>query len=298
MDTRSLECFVAVSTFGTLRAAARALNLTQPALTTRIHRLEDQLGFALFARSRRGVTLTEHGRLFLPQARQAVAALRRTRDGAAAIRAGGAGTLRLGYTALGALGCVPALIRAFQAERPSVRLEVQEITSGPIETALAGGDLDAGVLHPPIATAGLALHDLLTVGFKVTLPAGHALAARSRLALADLRDERFILVARAIGPHAFDQMVSRCLAAGFHPHIVQEVQTSISVLGMVAAGMGIGLVVEPLSRFRHPDLVFIDLDEPTAGLTFSLAWCQDRDNPLVAALHATAQRIFAASPVT
>ena len=291
MDARSLECFLQIAATGSFRLAAKRLGLSQPALTTRIQRLEDEVGFALFVRSANGTALTERGRLFLPHARQSVEALARTRAAVAPIRQGDQGRLRFGYTAVSALSVAPRLIHAFRRAHPRVALDLTETTSEPIEEALADGAVDAGLLHPPVRVDGLSLQTLQSVGYVVVVPKADPLAARRRVPLADLADKSFVMVARSIGPYAFDRMVSDCLAAGFHPRIVQQVETSISVLGMVAAGMGIGLVIEPLARFRHPDLAFVALTDLSYRLGFSLAWRTGSDHPLVDALAATAAHV-------
>ena len=289
MDARSLECFSEIASAGSFRLAAKRLGLSQPALTARIQRLEDELGFALFERSVSGAALTERGRLFLPHARQSVDALARTRAAAAPIRDGGEGRLRVGYTPIAALSFAPRLISAFHSVRPRVVLDLKEMTSEPIEAALAEGVLDAGIVHPPVRTAGLSLQRLQSAGYLAVVPRSDPLAARPSVHLGDLADRSFVLVARRIGPYAFDRIISDCLATGFHPRIVQEVETSISVLGMVAAGMGAGLVVAPLAQFKHPDLAFMDLTGLSYRLEFSLAWREEgSDNPLVDALKAAA----------
>ena len=288
MDARSLECFSEIASAGSFRLAAKRLGLSQPALTARIQRLEDELGFALFERSVSGTALTERGRLFLPHALQSVDALARARAAAAPIRDGGEGRLRVGYTPIAALSFAPRLISAFQSVRPRVVLDLKEMTSEPIEAALAEGVLDAGIVHPPVRTAGLSLQGLQSAGYLAVVPRSDPLAARPSVHLGDLADRSFVLVARRIGPYAFDRIISDCLATGFHPRIVQEVETSISVLGMVAAGMGAGLVVAPLAQFKHPDLAFMDLTGLSYRLEFSLAWREGSDNPLVDALKSAA----------
>ena len=292
MDTRSLECFSEIASTGSFRLAAKRLGLSQPALTTRIQRLEDELGFVLFERSANGAALTERGRLFLPHARQSVDALARTRAAVTPIKDGDEGRLRFGYTAIGALSLAPRLIHAFRRAHPRVVLDLKEMTSEPIEVALAEGSLDAGMLHPPVRAGELSLQTLQSVGFLAVVPKADPLAARASVHLADLADKPFVMVARPVGPFAFDRVVSDCLAAGFHPRIVQHVETSISVLGMVAAGMGIGLVVEPLAQFKHPDLAFIPLTGLSYRLAFALAWRTESDSPLIDALNAAAAHCF------
>lgn len=292
MDARSLECFLEIATIGSFRLAARRLGLSQPALTARIQRLEDELGFALFTRTAKGAALTQRGRLFLPHARQSVDALARTRAAVAPIRQGDEGRLRLGYTPIAALSFAPPLIHAFRRAHPRVVLDLTEMTSEPIEVALAEEALDAGLLHPPVRTDGLALQSLGSAGFLAVLPRHDPLAARDSLQLADLAERSFVMVSRAIGPYVFDRIVSDCLAAGFHPRIVQEVQTSISVMGMVAAGMGIGVVIAPLAQFKHPDLVSVPLAGLSYRLPFSLSWRAESDSPLIEALAAAATESF------
>lgn len=292
MDARSLECFSEIAARGSFRLAAKTLGLSQPALTARVQRLEDELGFALFERSVRGALLTERGRLFLPYARQSVDALARTRAAVAPIRDGGEGRLRVGYTPIAALSYAPPLVQAFRAAHPRVLLDLKEMTSEPIEAALAEGALDAGILHPPVRAEGLSLQRLRSAGLLVVMPRSDPLATRASADLGELADRAFVLVARRIGPYVFDRIISDCLAAGFHPRIVQEVETSVSVLGMVAAGMGLGLVVAPLAQFKHPDLAFVEPTGLSYRLEFSLAWRNGSGNPQVEALRSAASACF------
>lgn len=162
----------------------------------------------------------------------------------------------------------------------------------PIEVALAEEALDAGLLHPPVRAGGLTLQSLGSAGFLAVLSRRDPLATETSLHLADLAERSFVMVSRAIGPYVFDRIVSDCLAASFHPRIVQEVQTWISVLGMVAAGMGTGVVIAPLAQFKHPDLAFVPLKGMSYRLPFSLAWRAESDSPLIDALAAAATESF------
>ncbi|MEM8625284.1 MAG: LysR family transcriptional regulator, partial [Pseudomonadota bacterium] len=113
MDPRNLEAFCVLARTLNFRRAAEELGMSQPAFSVRVARLEDELGMALFERSRAGVTLLETGREFLPHARDLLDRLESVRETAAAIASGASGHLRIGYTPVSFLGRVPRLVRDF-----------------------------------------------------------------------------------------------------------------------------------------------------------------------------------------
>ncbi|SOB95685.1 regulatory helix-turn-helix LysR family protein [Alloalcanivorax xenomutans] len=175
------------------RAAAR-LNMSQPPLTHAIRKLEDELGVILIKRDKRVLGLTDAGRTFLEQARetlrQAEQAVTATRD----VAAGRTGVVRLGYVGSALYGRLPTVIRQFRSTYPKVRLELREATTAAQIAALRDGELDAGVLIPPLTNA----QDIAVTPFDhdrlcLALPRDHPLSRRSDLALTELADEPFVL---------------------------------------------------------------------------------------------------------
>ena len=271
MDLHSLRCFCQLAETLNFRQAAQRLNMSQPALSLRLKRLEDELGLRLFERSRAGVAISDAGRQFLPHAERLLRQAEVTRETAAQIAAGWAGRLRLGYTPVSFFSYVPELIRRYAVDHPGVEITLAELLSGAVEASLSAHEIDAGILHPPVANADLAVHALRGERLVVALAADNPLARRRTLTLGDLAAEDFILVARGVGPAIYDQIIGLCLDAGFTPRIRQEVMTSVAILGLVAAGYGVGLVIEPMRRMSRPGLRFKQLQGPAPYLPFAVA---------------------------
>lgn len=281
MDFVSLKSLLVLARTLNFRRAAEQLNMTQPALSLRLKRLEDELGFRLFDRSRVHVALSAEGRRFLPHAEQLLAQVARTRDQARRIAGGEAGRLGIGFTPVSLFAYVPELIQKFSALNPGIDLSLSEHVSGAVESALTQHEIDVGFLHPPVAATDLDLVALRGEDYSVALSTANPLAARRRLRLADLAGESFILPRRSIGPALYDRIVALCQAAGFSPRIRQEVSTSVAVLGLVAAGHGTGLVISSMATMTRPGLCFRPLDGPKPHLPFALATRRDETSRVV-----------------
>ncbi|MEC3919956.1 LysR family transcriptional regulator [Nocardia sp. CDC160] len=187
METREMRYFVAVAEELHFGRAAERLSMAQPPLSRAIQQLERRLGVALLHRGSRAITLTEAGSVLLREARLALeaveAAERRTRRAAAdhpgivlATKAGASSEL------------LSKLLHAYAAEPNAVPVEV--ILSGPGEQEglLRDGRADVALLHRPFdTTTGFATVDLHTEHQVLVLPAGHPLATRPHLTMAEVR---------------------------------------------------------------------------------------------------------------
>src|SRR5262249_5151360 len=161
--------------------------VTQPALTARLRSLEAEVGVALFRRGRRGMTLTDAGRAFLPHAERA---LRSLRDGAAIVgQLPVAEALVLGAAPAIRTCTMPALLARFTASRPDIRLVVRTGHSAEILDQVVRGDLDVGLIraiHHPDVESLTVLEDELVL---VANPE-HPLARRHRIAPSQVADAR------------------------------------------------------------------------------------------------------------
>jgi len=149
-DLRALESFVWIARLGSFRAAAERLNLPQPTLSTRIARLEEQLGVSLFRREGRRVALTAKGGLLLEQAERLLA---QRAELLAAVADPGAlgGTVRLGMAETIVHTWLPTLIRRLHERYPAISLELEVDTTPHLRDALVRHELDVAFLMGPVS---------------------------------------------------------------------------------------------------------------------------------------------------
>ena len=203
-DLRQLRHFVAVAERLHFGRAAAALHMSQPPLSRSIRDLEGRLGATLLARTRRKVELTPEGSRFLEEARRLLAQLEHAVLEVGRMAAGG-GRLRLGFVSLADYGVLPSLLKAYKAARPGVALALREMLSPDQAAALAAGELDFGLLLPPVAGADLEHIVVQRERFLVALPSRHRLArVRGKVAMRELATEAFVMAPREIAPGLHD----------------------------------------------------------------------------------------------
>lgn len=272
MDVRSLSCFITVAEQLHFRRAAEKLNLTQPSLSQRIRLLEEEVGTALLERDRRHVALTPAGLAFLESAKKAVAYARAAKSQALRAVRGEVGHLRLGFTVIAFYGVLPEAVRTFRSRFPDVIVELVEMNSPLLEAALSTGDIDLAVLHPPLATPGLALHPLPDLPLVLALPAQHPLAEYREIRVGDLVGEPFLVAPRSIGPSIYDRIIALFQNEGISPNVVQEVTPMTTLAGLVAAGVGMGFVTSGVAAVGRPGVAFRPVRPAAPYLPLAAAW--------------------------
>lgn len=291
-ELRHLRYFVTLAEelhFG--RAAAR-LGIAQPPLSQQIQRLERALGAELFRRSRRSVELTPTGALLVSEARSL---LRHADHVAAAVRRaerGDAGTVRLGFVSSAALEVMPRLVRRVRERAPAIVVEPNELASTEQVAALADGSLDVGIVRAPLAAPGLTLHPLITEPLVIALADFHPLARRRRVRLSALANEPFVLWSRSFNPMFHDAVIGACADAGFRPQIGQEAGEVGTIIGLVAAGLGVSLVPDSLRRARSEGVVYVPVEGRQVEIALALAWFDDRRTALADTLIAAARELW------
>lgn len=272
MDIRSMACFVAVAEELHFRRAAERLHLTQPSLSQRIRALEFEIGTDLFARDRRSVALTPAGRAFLEPARRAIESANAAKEQALRAMRGEVGRLRLGFTAIAFYGVLPEAVQAFRGRYPDVAVELIEMNSPSLEAALTTGTIDLAILHPPLSNPHLAIRELPDEPFVLALPSSHPLAARSEIRITDLTGEPLLIAPRNIGPSIHDRFIALFQEEGVTPDIVQEVAPMTTLVGLVAAGVGMGFVTAGLSRHPRPGVSYRPVTPTPPSLPMAASW--------------------------
>ena len=201
MEIRTIGYFLAVVEAGSLTAAAKRLDLTQPALTKAIRRLEDEAGSPLFVRGARGVALTAFGRSFLRHARTVRSTMADASNELEALRHGRAGAVQFGAGEIWLLKIVPQAVQIFRREFPDIRLHIYGGFGGTLRDALRQTPLDLvlaaipeGVEEPDLTSTPLLIDE-----YQVIANRRHPLHRKSNVQLKDLLDYPWILP----GPTAY-----------------------------------------------------------------------------------------------
>ena len=255
LDLRRLRCFAAVAETLHFGRAAQRLHMAQPPLTRQISALEEELGFRLFDRSSRAVTLTAEGSLFLPYARALLDQLERTAGFARKLAQGLAGHLTLGYASSIALSDLfTEAIRLFRERHPEVQLELLEGASAAQWAQIAEGGIDGlGRLPPPEGQVGIEVLALGGEPLVVAVPNGDPLARQERIDLYDLRDRPLILFPLDYGS-GLNELIERLYRkAGLALTRGPAGRQITSIIALVAAGRGVALVPRCSTALAGPE---------------------------------------------
>ncbi len=243
MELRQLRYFVAVAEELHFRRAAARLHISQPPLSQQIRRLEEELGCRLLTRSRRRVELTAAGAAFLRDARAMLAELEVAVATVRRIETGQAGVLRVSFVGSALLSIVPGIVQRFRRGRPLVELELRERSTVEQLRALSAGVVDVGLVRPPVdADADLHTEVVMRERTVAAIPSGHPLAALRRVPLRRLASEPLVLFPREQAPGFHDLLTSRLAATGTSPQVVQYAPEMLTIIGLVAAGIGVSPV--------------------------------------------------------
>jgi DNA-binding transcriptional LysR family regulator len=263
MELRHLRYFAAVAEelhFG--RAAAR-LFVTQSTLSVQIQQLEAEVGGPLFVRTSRQVELTESGRLLYAEARRTLDQAERALYVVRQSVLGEAGSIRIGFAGVAAFnGVLPSDLRRFHDAYPNVEVEVRELALDEVISELLGGAIDLGYA-PAMDSAFVDGLDHLVrghVALAAALREDHGLAGREILTKADLAPETLILPTSGSDSMTIAARV-RPMVPGGESAPVRYVPTTLGVLALAAAGLGVGIVPQDTSALAVGGVVYRPIAE-------------------------------------
>jgi DNA-binding transcriptional LysR family regulator len=296
MELRHLQYFLVVAEELHFGHAAARLHITQPPLSQQIRQLEDELGVVLFQRTKRRVQLTDAGRAFqeaarqlLEQAEQAVRMAQRTHRGEI-------GSLTVGFVGSAMAGRFSDILLEFRARFPDVELTLLELTTSQQVEALRQRRIDVGILRPfhPFREAGFELETLYRESFVVVLPKVHPLAAKRCISLRDLAHEKVVMVPAYLEPGVEDDIVAFCQRVGCYPQRLPGATQMLTVIGLVAAGMGLSLVPESMRAVQWKGIVYRPVEEATPLADLTALWRRDTTSTVVQAFVALVREIIGA----
>lgn len=231
-----LHVLQAVVDHGSFTAAARALSMSQGAVSHSIAGLESELGTVLLERNRNGVVCTEIGTRVLQLAREILAGTERIRQEVAASQGLERGTVRVGSFPSITTRFMPGLLRHFGQRFPGIDIVLFEGSDDEVRSWIADRTVDAGVVTLPCAA--YELHPIATDTFVAVVPATHELAQHASLQVEQLAQPRFIMSTSGCESLIF----ALFHAHGCRPQIGYEVRDVSTIFAMVRAGLGVSVV--------------------------------------------------------
>ena len=297
MELRHLRYFLAVAEELNFTRAAKRLGINQPPLSTQIKQLEKELGTKLFRRETRGVELTAAGKLFLEQARSILQQIGQAKIDAKRRARGESGEICLG----GAGACyfhprLALIMSEFFKSYPDVVMSPEETKTATVVASLHAGKFDAAFVRSPAAEFdGLALEPIAEEDTIAALPESHPLHQSPSLPIASLAKEKIILTPRALNAGLYDSIVAACRHAGFEPVLGREAPDLVAIIAMVAAGYGVSVIPQSLSRLRLTGVVYRPIRGHRPAVPIKLAHRLDERSPTVRNLIALIRRSAAAS---
>jgi DNA-binding transcriptional LysR family regulator len=202
---------------------------------------------------------------------------------------GEAGHLRVAFLPSATNRLLPAIVRAFRSDFPSVTLALEERLDDPAIEGLLARRFDVALIRTVRSRPELRFESLVREPLCVAVGHDHRLARRRRVRYVDLRDEGLIIWPRRSAPESFDEIVERCRGAGFTPRIAQEVEHAPTILGLVSAGVGISVLARSYEALRSGDVVFVPLERHST--TLHAAWRTDDQSAARENFVATARRV-------
>lgn len=286
MELRHLRYFIAVAEELHFGRAAQALGISQPPLSQQIQALEQEIGARLFERTNRRVELSEAGRLFLAEARLVLAQVDKAADVARRAQLGQLGELKIGFTSSAPFNSsIPQAIFAFRQAFPAVHLALQEMSSKEVAEALVDESVQVGIMRPLPLPESLVAVELFREPLVAIIRADHPLAVGSEegLQLSALAAEPFVFFPRSYGSGLYAQLINLARQAGFSPLITQEAGEAMTIIGLVAAGLGVTVLPASYQRMRIDGVVYRTLLDAEANTAVWLVQRRDQHSPMAKA---------------
>jgi DNA-binding transcriptional LysR family regulator len=264
MDLRRVRYFVAVAEELHFRRAAERLHLAQPGLSQQVRKLEVELGVDLLYRTKRGVSLTAAGSLFLDEARRLLRHADEAARTARNARVGTIGRLRLGHVVDAVPAVLPRAIAAFAANYPGIEIVPEAVPARRAVEDVRNGRLDIAVVALPAPATGMKVTPFAVERTVAAVADRHVLSGRSEIAIADLEDMPLVLLPRATNPPLYDGVIAACRSAQVAPRLLEMAEPLVEhALLIVASGLGIALLPASVSeRYRTVGVTFRPLAAP------------------------------------
>ncbi|APG17922.1 LysR family transcriptional regulator [Kosakonia radicincitans DSM 16656] len=284
IELRHLRYFIAVAEELHFGHAAARLNISQPPLSQQIQLLEQQVGARLLARTNRSVALTAAGKQFLADSRQILGLVDEAAARAARLHQGETGELRIGFTSSAPfIKAVSDTLSSFRQRYPDVHIQTREINTREQIAPLNEGSLDLGLMRNTPLPETLAWEVILREPLLAMIHRDHPLAARKAVSLKELAQEPFVFFDPHVGTGLYDEILGLMRRYQLIPTITQEVGEAMTIIGLVAAGLGVSILPASFHRVQLNEIRWVPIIEADAVSEMWLVWAKHHEQGTAAA---------------
>ena len=223
---------------------------------TLLRLLEEELGCPLMIRSRRRVELTPAGEAFLRDVRAVLGDLDEAVQTTRRIHAGRAGQLRISFVGSALLSLVPEVVRRYRAARPDVEVQLRERSTEEQLRELRAGSIDVALVPLSVDAPDLRTEVLRRERTMAALPAAHPLAGLKQVPLRRLGAEPLVMFPREQAPGLHDRLLASLSGPDGPPSVAQYAPETQTIIGLVAAEIGVSLVQASVQRLALPGVTY------------------------------------------
>jgi DNA-binding transcriptional LysR family regulator len=240
MELWQLEVLVAVGEEKSFSRAGQRLGRTQPAISSTIKQLEEEIGEPLFDRLGKTIRLTAPGELLTEYAKRLLRLREEAVLAVAELRGLNRGTLRLGANETTCLYLLPEVLGAFKRDYPQVQVDIHRAITRSITERVIDGTLDVGIVTLPVKNPRLEAITIHRDEMALIVGPAHSLSSRRSVKMSDLKDEPFIL--HKIGTTTRERLVKHFNDGGAKIKVTMELASIETIKRFVSIGMGISIV--------------------------------------------------------
>jgi DNA-binding transcriptional LysR family regulator len=268
-DLHDLKAFVAAAEIKSFKKAADLINISQPAFSRRIEKLESALGVRLIDRDTRNMELTSIGRDFAKKAKQLLEGLDEALLGIQGLGVGRTGEITIACVPSAVYYFLPQVLRKYHESFPQIRIKIHDASANEVLSIVANGEADFGVNFVGSDESNIEFNTIFEESFVVACRKDHELSKKTKVSWEDLTQYDFMSVSKSSGNR---MLIDLALAGKSRaPKIIYEAQHVTTLLGLVEVGMGIAVVPSlAMPSKDHPILASIPLYDPVVSRRIGL----------------------------
>ncbi|MBP2650886.1 MAG: transcriptional regulator, LysR family [Firmicutes bacterium] len=273
MEWHQLEYFKTLATVQHFTRAAEILSISQPALSRSIAKLEEEIGFPLFNRSGKQISLNRYGFVFLQYVRES---LQKVEDGKKIIQDmvnPNHGIISLAFLLSLGTNIVPQLLSTYKTNHPSVQFRLFQSSTSTLLDQLEKGTVDLCLCARAINRETIAWQPLFNQEIFAVVPTTHHLAHRTSIELSELADDPLVTLKKDYGLRVLTDSFFESIGA--HPAIAFEGEEILTLAGLVEANMGVALIPHNIA-LNQAHVSFIPISRPKCYRTIAMAWVKNR----------------------